>query len=381
MKQILLILLFIFGALSISRAQEVVANSDRGYYIKDNKIVSGIAIEKANRTQRSERLIIPNQVSHPAAVLYPGDIEEYGFDDVRRYISAEIILQGNPKKVFLEELMNLDTIVVYSYPTQGTDLFFLQKGNSLPELIQDEKEFWDLFRNPLCPEITEFINFKKKAKLDYGTMSLYRRAYSDCNTNLFPKFRMGITTEAGGLKPGINKYTEYTFDWDFSFLAGLFVQIPLDECFSFRPELLYSYIHTPKSQISGTVRKSIGSKSYIVRESFQFPLVFRYNFNYTRGKIIPYVDLGLLLDVKWKAGDNIAVWNNETKSWWQLAGSKESRYQYGGVLGGGVEYKFSPEHSLYAGIRFKYIQGDVRNEYVEQLKYITFNIAYGFSVF
>jgi hypothetical protein len=137
MKRFFLLVIGVFFTITTVSAQEVVSNSDRGYYIKDGKVKSGIFFEKANRKERSERLITPAQLSHQATTLYASDIEEYGFSGQQRYLSAEITIHGNPRKVFLEEVANLDSIIIYCYPAAGEDLFFLQKGNELPQHITD----------------------------------------------------------------------------------------------------------------------------------------------------------------------------------------------------------------------------------------------------
>ena len=355
---------FIFNSFS----QDVVSNSDRGYYIKNGKVVSGIAFEKANRAQRAERLIIPQQKRHEAATFYPGDIEEYGFSGEYRYISADIVLSGTAKKVFLEKILDLDSIGVYSYPMGGGDLFFLQKDDSLPKLIKDEEGFWNLFRNHSCPKITAFIDSKRKKNLDYATLNTYRRAYVDCNTNLFPKFHFGITAEVGsydrqigyptmGYKEGAPVLSDGKPNKPLLFAIGIFVQIPIDECFSFHPEILF------------IIPDNSG-------RSIQLPVVFRYNFNYMKSNYIPYIDLGLLLDIKTPPEKELSIWDGS--EYRILANSKTSPFRYGAVLGGGIEFKPKSGNSIAAGIRFRFLRGNVNQEYKDIVKSLTLNVAYGF---
>ncbi|MDR0232700.1 MAG: PorT family protein [Dysgonamonadaceae bacterium] len=355
MKRFIFLLIFILGATYISDAQEM----ERGYYRKDKKLVAGIVFEKANRIQRAERLIIPQQDRHEATTFYPSDIEGYGFTGESRYISANIILHGNTKRVFLEEIMNLDSVIVYCYPAEKGDLFFLKKGNGLPEPIQNEEDLWNLFRNPSCPEITVFIDSKKK-KLNYDTFNRYRKAYADCNTKLFPKFRFGITTEMGLSSRIIGYDTPYDCK-GLSLAIGAFAQIPIDEGFSFRPEIIYQIDeHT----------------------TIQLPAIFRYNFNYMKGNRIPYIDLGLVADVRTSPEEEIIYDTRypvgDGKDQQTLANSDTNPFRYGFVLGTGIEFKLKSGHSLYTGIRFRYLQGSFRNEYKDMGKYLTLNIAYGF---
>jgi hypothetical protein len=374
MKQFIPLFISAFFAIANVSAQETIVNTEEGYYVKNNAVKSGIFFERTNEKERAERLIIPNQKRHEATVFFPSDIEEYGFPDRQHYVSAEINLHGNLKKVFLEEVIRIDSIIVYYYPDRKEDLFYFQKIDGTLELMQNEEAFLDLLRNADCPEIIAFVDSKRKKKLNRKTINVYSRAYSDCNTNLLPSYHFGITTETGILKPGSNKYQNFSYDLSFSFLIGIFAQIPLDECFSFRPEILYSYIDNPKGQISGL-------KAY-KRESIQFPVVFRYNFNHTKGNIIPYIDLGPLLDLKTSKESGTILGSRfpleGENDWNTLANSEISLLQYGVVLGGGIEYKLNRRNSIYAGLRFKYVEGSGVNESIERLKYFSLNIAYGF---
>ena len=352
MKRLVFLFIFVFGIKQIADAQianiqEVVVNSDRGYYIKNGNVVSGIAFERANRVQRAERLIIPQQRLHDARVFYPSDIEEYGFPDGRRFISAEITLYGNTKKVFLQEILNLDSIIVFVYPMRGNDYFFLQRdGSGLAELIRDEEEFWNLFRNSSCPEISAYIDGRRMRGLTYRRIRIYQRAYTECNTNLFPRFRFGISTETG-LEFKSIKYLSRSRSPLFS--IGVFAQIPIDECFSFRPEVIYRF------------------------NAVQLPMVFRYSFNYKRGNRIPYIDLGLLAEFKTSPEEEIVLDSGQI-----LANSRTNPFRYGLVLGAGMEFKLRSGHSIYTGIRFRYLEGSINREFKERLRHLTFSIAYSF---
>jgi hypothetical protein len=114
-----------------------VSNSEKGYYIKGKPVKSGIFFEWTNKMERAERLVISKQIHHEAAVLYPSDISEYGFPGERRYVSAEIVLNGNPKK---------------------EDLCYFHRTGGTFELIRDEEVFWDLSRNASCPEVIAFVD-------------------------------------------------------------------------------------------------------------------------------------------------------------------------------------------------------------------------------
>lgn len=377
MKQLIgLFISLFFGVISIF-AQ---ANWEEGYYLKDGKVKSGIFFEKAGERERSERVVIPSQKQHNPAVLSPSDIDEYGFADGRRYISGEILITGISKKVFLEEMFTLDSIAVYYYPAQEKDLFFFQQGKESPQLVRDEEHFWTLFHNKDCPEITAFINTKRKKSIKRGNIDVYRRAYTDCNTNLFPTFHFGVTTELGLFQPDSNKKPEgVSYDPTFSFMVGLFAQIPLDECISFHPEVLYSYLRSNMS-LSGS--KRIARSSYS-RGSIQLPMVFRYTFNYNQGKILPYVDLGLLLDIRTTNNDGTLYKTqypdeDERPGSFLLTNTKTSPLQYGAVLGGGIEYKLTRKQSVYAGLRLKFAEGGGVYESKEKLLYLSLNLAYGF---
>jgi hypothetical protein len=188
--------------------------------------------------------------------------------------------------------------------------------------------------------------------------------------------------------PGSNQFETYLYNPDdtyysaFSFMIGAFAQIPIDECFSFHPEILYSFIQGDETKISGMKNKDIFGKTIVIRESLQLPMVFRYNFNYTKGNFIPYIDLGLLLDIKIGGKGEIiskSLFPNELSAReYLLANSKVSPLQYGIVVGAGIEYKINAKHSFYPGLRYKYVRGEGLDETTEKLNYFSVNLAYSF---
>jgi hypothetical protein len=126
-----------------------------------------------------------------------------------------------------------------------------------------------------------------------------------------------------------------------------------------------------------------GSKSGVILDiesyttkSIQLPMVFRYNFNYKRGNIIPYIDLGLLLDIKIGKKEGVIFRGSQNGD--ILPNTEMSPFRYGAVLGGGIEYRLNPKHSIYAGLRFRYVKGDGVDESMETQNYLSVNIAYGF---
>jgi hypothetical protein len=342
---------------------EFVANSNWGYYVKDNVRLDRIAIENANRFERAERVVIVNQAKHKDIVYYPNDIQEYGLSDGHRYVSIDLKIGSASKKVFVEEILNLDSLIVYSYANPVKEYFFIQRKNELPKQIKDEDEFWKIFRNDACPQLASVID-KKKKKLTYNTVTAYQKAYSNCNPNLLKQFHWGITTEFGlfqrTIGAGVDADKENGLIWS----PGLFAQIPLDENISLRPEILITF---PNKQAPSSI---------------QIPLIARYNLNYqTSGKTVPYFELGLLADFKRTETNSLYLNSyNETTSpsLHLLANTETSRFRYGVVLGTGLERKLDSGHSLYAGVRARFLSGKVYSEFKEKTSYYSLNLAFGF---
>lgn len=60
----------------------------------------------------------------------PQQVSRYGFKEGSEYIARGITIQGNKKRVFLEQLVKGD-LSLYHYREKGLETFFLEKDSTL----------------------------------------------------------------------------------------------------------------------------------------------------------------------------------------------------------------------------------------------------------
>lgn len=351
-----------------NQGSTVISGTVNGYYITPQKTVTSIKILKSNERERAHKIIIPKQDGHEYKVLYPNEIIGYGFEGKNiRYCSATIYLDGKETTVFLEEFIKGDdNVTIYIYNSDKGELFFVQRGKQLAQLITDNgTALRNYFKNKAgnCSAIDEIDRYPMKMTRS-SILKMYE-AYTKCNLNVFSRFRYGIT---GGayiemLKAG--DANNYKFNKEVAFYPGIFVEIPLDIRFSFRPEVIYMSSHLTGEPDLSKDRDNIE----FIRKSIYLPLMFRYKLTQVRSKYIPYFELGPTIDfrISGERGKPTATLKRQV-----------SPYQIGGALGAGVEYKMSDLISLYAGLRYNASRGASPDETREVHNLISLNLSVGF---
>jgi len=386
MKRINIITILLFTCIILSFSQyypgesvehEVVADSDKGYYIKNSVMYDGIYFLKDNRMERANRLIIPRQKGHEAKTFYPNDIEEYGFPNGLKYVSARIKINDVEKGVFLEEILNInDSLFFYIYCTESKDdIFFTLEGKKELRMLNSNApdEVWNIFLSLNdCNNIQGLENFPKR--LTRKKINVFYSAYKDCNPNLFPKFQFGPVVNLGVGKPKLQETQIYTYGFVPSFSVGGFFQLPIDECISLRTELLYSYLNNGRGNVTPMQKLESGSARYI-RHSIQAPVLIKYTFNFKPWKNIPYIEVGPSFDYSLNGGkfkDGVLQRHETNKL---LDDESIIDFQYGVGVGAGIEHKISHKKSWYIGIRYNWVTGH-RQEYSEKLKFLGINAAF-----
>ena len=356
---------------------EVFANAEKGYYIVNSVMYDGIYIIKGNRMERTKKIIIPRQRGHEAKTFYPNDIEEYGFPNGIKYVSAQIFINEVPKSVFLEEILNIkDSLFFYMYCAEDVDdMFFILEGTKKLRMINSNspEEVWNIFLSMNdCSNINGLETFPKK--LSRKKIIIFYNAYKDCNPNLFPKFQYGPVVNLGFGKPKLQETQIYTYRFTPTFSVGGFFQLPFDECASLRTEVLYSYLNNGQGNVTPMQRLESGSARY-VRHSIQAPVLIKYTFNFKPWKNVPYMEVGPSFDYSFNGGK---FKDNEL----QVPGIGKILneeyivdFQYGVAIGAGIEHKISYKKSWYLGIRYNWVTG-FRQEYVEKLKFLGINAAF-----
>ncbi|MDR2928399.1 MAG: PorT family protein [Cytophagaceae bacterium] len=363
--------------LATSVEHEVIADSDKGYYIANSVVYGGIYILKENRMERTKRIIIPEQKGHEAKTLYPKDIDEFGFANGVKYVSAQINIYGNKKNVFLEEIINIkNSVFLYVYCNENSeDIFFIleENENRLKQIDSNSpEEVWSIFKKLNdCEDIQGLESFPQK--LTRKQINVFYSAYKDCNSNLFPQFQFGPVINLGMGKPVLREVPSYSYGFNLAVSVGGYAQLPLDECIALRTEILYSYLNNNRGVIDMMQKASSGNSKYM-RHSIQIPLLVKYTFNYKAWKNIPYIEMGPCFDYcfyggKFKNGKLQKPEKNTVLDDFTII-----NFQYGISLGAGVEHKIAYNKSIYLGFRYNWVTG-VRQEYVEKLKFLGLNVA------
>lgn len=366
---------------SAGQVHEVIPKARRGYYVKDSVLVDNVFIEDDSRADRLSRVIIPKQQNHGDTVFYPRDIDAYGFPDEERYVSCTIQQDGAFHKVFLEEFIRLnDTTTLFRYQPGKTADFYLQTGQDLRLLTKENFLMLGemiLDRNEGC--LPETIAYELSSSIDPRTIRLLYEAFTRCNANVIQRVKYGPTwsggagwSDGGNSSPASANYTGTGFAWT----AGAFVQLPLDLYFNFRAEVLFSSLYQEKSRVEAGTRSNL---TYL-RRSLQVPLLFRYNANLIRGRFIPYVEAGPLLDFRLGGRQVVTDFSATDPSVCTQTSADIAFLHYGAAAGIGVEYKINTRQSLYAGLRYHFMRGEnlQKDREEERVQHLLFNVSWGF---
>ena len=375
MRTIFFATVFIFMIVSRVSAQEVIFNAEQGYYVKDSVLYNGVFFYKENSIERAKKLLIVEQSNHEAVTYYPKDIEEYGFPDGRRFVSAAINLNGSEKNVFLEEVINIqESATIYLYCSgNNEDIFFFSRGkeNRL-EMINAPDEVWSLLLSlNNCSDVDGIKSFPKK--INKNTINVFYNAYKDCNPNLFPRFQFGAVANIGLGKLATNEIPSYSYGFDFAFSVGLFAQLPFDECAALRVEALYSYLENNGALGKGQLGQyeNVEYKRY----SIQVPLLVRYTFNFMNVKNTPYMEVGPCFDFAFGGGKyNDGILQRPPRET-VLDEQSIIDFMYGFSMGAGIEHKINNKKSLHIGLRYNWLKG-TRQDYFEKLNFLSLNLAY-----
>ena len=385
MNKLYCILLFCMYCLAVLPQQTIhlsqdytsmqkVADAEMGYYITKEGQIVRVRILQTGKVERSQKIIIPEQLEHEFALFTPEDIIGYGFDkDETKYISATVHYPGRDIKCFLKELINDNEISLYTHETQEGARFFFTKGDGVMTMITDGG---GAFRNFLreraqdCKVRSEIDSYRMKMN-EYSLIKMYH-AYTDCNINYFQKFRFGITAGFVCDKYHLQNDHEYTTNPAIAYNVGVFCLIPLDDKFTFHPEIVYS-----AEKVKGkTDNFRLPKENTYKRSSLQIPLLFRYTMNNLKGKNRPYFELGPYMDFR-LSGDLYPVfvkgYSEESSVSYEV-----STVLYGASFGIGLEHQLSLRHSLYIGMRYTPSVGGTKQEDKEIHNAFSFQLSVGF---
>ena len=336
-----------------------VPGSQEGYYVtNDHKIVRGIWILDLSEGEKAGIVIIPEQPNHEAKTFHPGDIIEYGFVNGERYISANLEMNQSPRSVFLEQILEDDSISIYLYGgIRKHEYYFMQKGHGAILPMKDGgKEYRNYLRSKAadCPALSYLDNNPMKLSR-YEIVRIYR-AYTECNVSLYQRTRWGVHGRVG--LSHLNEGLDRSFNSGISCAVGMFAQINLDGCFSFCQELNFLYAFNEGHELYDKMKYE--SSDY-TQFALEVPLLFRYTNYKSVKKWIPYGELGPSCMLSFNNGskDNSGSTVDKNRS-------RRNRFLYGAAIGAGAECRLNGSHSLTIGARCSFAAG-VKTVRKEQL--------------
>ena len=262
-----------------------------GYYFKDGVRHDSVYLYATHLAEWYQKVhALDMEYSNPV-VLIPSEVSEFTRADGKKFVSREVLYAARQSYYFLEELLNYgDSVRLFHLKLDSNPYavrkptFFVERKGEVSWLLPDDNPegIWQIMKaHSDCGD-----NFKILPRTATPErIKRYEKALAECNYKFFQRHEFGVTSFIG------TKYNTLSKDYTFMPEVGFYGKIPLDEGFSFRPELLFAY-HTDEDM--GVL---------------QLPLMFRYCANQIRGKVVPYVETGIVGDIRLKkAIDNDKAW-------------------------------------------------------------------------
>ncbi len=183
MKKNIFFITFILLITTISSKSQIYIRRDSAIsYL--NKIVDQIDAEN------SVRCIV--KTGEKLTIYTPDEISEYKLEDSRVYVSREIIYNGEPRKFFLERLVD-DSISLYYLKTRTKKMFFVEKETDTLIYItcNNKKEFQKQLIQVTadCNNTKIAINHIKPHK---KKMQKFISLYNNCFAKPFPYMNINI---------------------------------------------------------------------------------------------------------------------------------------------------------------------------------------------
>ncbi|MDR2890609.1 MAG: PorT family protein [Alistipes sp.] len=381
-----------------------VANASEGYYVKDGEAHYAWISTEGGEMQ-ALRMLIPYQSGYPETVLYPEDVSEYGFLENRmRFVSATVETPEGERRLFLQEVQRVDDDTSILFLQKGVvpeDTWYSMEGGLVAEITtSDEPEpMWDylLALSAASPNAGDNRSDIADVKLSQITVSnllknsialprrlrpsmigRYYNGLVNGNEKMFPKNLFGVTVSAGAGSPIMNDTRtggstgRHVYNYGLSFSVGVFARFPFEEVLSFQPEVRYSRQVNNGSNIVGIGPDPYGRGTEFKNNSIRVPLMFRFTNTYSRKNIMPYAELGPVMDINF--GDYVA-WNAPEEHY--INPSVET-FTPGVAVGIGAEYYINSRQAAYLGLRMNYMFNTSRSH---SYALRTFELVAGFSLF
>lgn len=341
---------------------ETVVSGQSAYYRSENRTVSGIQIQDNGQRNNSSYCYIKTGTGFQK--FTPDEISEYKLSNGTRYISKEINIDGEPRKVFLEILVDRDNKLYY-YKGNGISTFFIEKPHEdLIELPKrnagNQKQGYSdylLYITDDCETLSTDIS---KVKYTKKSLSTIMESYNSCITGLFPEevpksnLNFGFQTGIGiiKLKPKRNSSnfpSEFDYHYENMVSIGLFLSTPLkSERFILKTDLYYFQRQYLYNQF--VVSENNVVKGFIA--SLSLPVLIKYSINTRRLK--PFLNMGSLFNIdlvdKFRIYNTVAF--NDVITTETLMDRSGMGMNIGPTIGIGIQYPLKNRTELLFELRY-----------------------------
>lgn len=333
----------------------LIVNGQKNYISNDSAIVFGINLIDGGDLMNSQ--ICQVMTGNKTIIYTPYDLNGYGFDDGRVYVSKEIQIAGITQKVFLERL-NKGKTSLYYYKGKDNKTFFIEVDSSLfveiPKINNEKKSYSELLLNYTneCPNVSDACKLVRYDKKSFT--KLFTR-YNDCELKLFPYVKYGLffgmVRSKLVLKPNtsLEAIDIANFKYDNNLYYGIFVDAPI----SVSDFSVFTSIGLYQSSFyANTISDEYDVDAVINLSSLKVPLLIRYTLPKLGYR--PYINIGLNYTNNLR-NESTVYRAKKDYNIIQFTTDKEyliSNHQFGYAYGLGMQYNLSFNKSLF--IEFRY---------------------------
>jgi len=346
----------------------IVLFGQKSYFLKKESTSLGINLEVENEVENSK---FCNVLIGDILVKYtPYEVTEYGFEHGDVYLSKEIILNGEKKRVFLKRLYE-GKLSLFYYRDKGLRTFFIEKDSTLLMELPKKDTANKNFRIKLltytndCPFVENYLPF-----VHYRNQSLveFVKRYNSCEDRPFQHFRYGLTLGYGyanliqSTSTKNKKIENLDLKYDGGFTWGLFTDLPIvNSNFSLHTELFYSKYAYSDSKLVDDVDMDL----VINVSSVKMPIMIRYE--KTGRKLCPFLNAGAILARNIQIDDRLyeatktdhVIQINENQDFSSIPVN-----QYGYTAGTGLEYRLNTRNSLFFELRYSKLMQFSNTDYL-----------------
>lgn len=367
MRNIVSVLILILSCLG--------AFGQRGFYTTDSTTSVGVKIIDNGRIENGRWCEVKN--GNKTDKYSPHEVEIYGFNNRRIYVSKKITYSDSSNVYFLEQL-SAGQLTLYYFADKKYNTYFIEKDSTtffeLSKGKKSEHSYYQKQLQEMGSDFPEIYNNAKLVRYNRRSLSKFIDEYNNRLYKPFPYFKIGLVglTEMSQFIPPQNASNgsigQINYDYDNSLGAGVFMDIPIDVSnFSCHMEILYtnhSYSFSTEST-NGIIDFAANTSSGKV------PIMLRYT--YPSKKISPFLNAGAIIayhtNKKSKLfetifSDNTGVIEDITDE------PLLSDFQKGGAAGVGTEYRLDYKHSLFFELRFNRFFGEKKTLHSADLQFL-----------